>query len=108
MGPIRPASAADWAIVTGASSGLGRELALALAERGRSVLSTCSSTTPVWQPVINVASQMAFQPMPDFASCAFLTVAGRFAPRAALRRTMGQMMRPSAPPSSPVRRGSPA
>jgi short-subunit dehydrogenase involved in D-alanine esterification of teichoic acids len=38
MGPIRPASAADWAIVTGASSGLGREFALALAERGRSVL----------------------------------------------------------------------
>jgi short-subunit dehydrogenase len=39
---------------------------------------------------------------------AFLTVAGRFAPRAALRRSMGRVMRPSAPPSSPARRELPA
>ena len=39
---------------------------------------------------------------------AFLTVAGRFAPRAALRRTMGRLMRPSEPASSPARRESPA
>jgi uncharacterized protein len=275
MDSIRQASAADWAIVTGASSGLGREFALALAERGRPVLAVARredrlrllaeevqarggqlesliadlstregvdavltrasgfdvdllvnnaglatygafatlsgerelelvrtnveavvALTHGLLPamiegarggVINVASQMAFQPMPYFASYAaskafvlsfsealaeelrgtgvrvtavapgfvnteftvvagsreperrfphlqphavaetalrahergktvkvagrsyaFLTVAGRFAPRAALRRTMGQMMRPSAPASSPARRDSPA
>jgi uncharacterized protein len=275
MGPIREGSAADWAIVTGASSGLGREFALVLAERGRPVLavarredrlrfladevrerggqleplvadlSTREGVDAVLRRaggldvdllvnnaglatygafvtlsverelelvrtnvqavvalthgllpamlerarggVINVASQMAFQPMPYFASYAaskafvlsfseglaeelrdtgvrvtvvapgfveteftavagsreperrfphlepravaeaalrahergktvevpgrlyaFLTVAGRFAPRAALRRTMGRLMRPSEPASSPARRESPA
>jgi short-subunit dehydrogenase len=39
---------------------------------------------------------------------ALLTVAGRFAPRSALRRTMGRTLRPSQPASSPVRRDSPA
>jgi short-subunit dehydrogenase len=39
---------------------------------------------------------------------AFLTVAGRLAPRSALRRTMGRTLRPTEPASSPVRRDSPA
>jgi hypothetical protein len=36
MGSIRQASAADWALMTGAFSGLRREFPRALAERGRS------------------------------------------------------------------------
>jgi uncharacterized protein len=77
-----------WAVVTGASSGLGRQFAIALAARAYPVLAVARRAERLSARADEVAGGLY----------RFLTVAGRYAPRAVLARMMGRVMRPTSAP----------